>query len=639
MIRFFILFFFSLLFNSFAQKSLTPKTYNTLKNSALNFETKGDTIYNLLLNALSKKETGLDSLSNDFRRYSEKQNSRVLRAYSHLFQARMDKVNDDLTSGITNILKGIDLLDTIEQRKDLCSAYQLLAGFYTKTNNFQLASAPTLKALKIAEELNNSTLLFDAYSAIGIGYIREKKFNEAMLFYRKALGVAVKSNNDLQLTKIYTNIGIAFRNQKKWDSALFYHTKSLQLAKKINETYNIAFALNDIGVIYLNLEEYDKALNYLLQSASMREVEGEKYELGFTYNFIAECYINIAKYNECENFIRKAIQISYLSKNVRQRYESYEYMSVLNQLQNRYDSAYFYMQKYTFLKDSFQRARNNFSTDALVASYKFDEKEKEIRLLNETAKNQQLKIQKQQLYLTSIAIGIILIVIILVLIIRTRQQKSAKILLEAKLKEEAVKREADQKLQAEKERISRDLHDNVGGQLSYILYSIDGIEENDATKRLELKTSINESVRGVIQNLRETIWAINDEKLTLNDLSDKLKVYARAMFKHTSVKLNFKENIQKNVFYNSLTGLNLYRICQEILNNAFKYSQASQILIEISSSEKTTIMISDNGVGFDASNVKEGFGLNNIKKRAHEIEANVSVVAKPNEGVSITLVV
>ena len=641
MVRILSVLFLVLVFDGISQSFVFSKVYHAIKNSQLDSEVKADSIYSIFFTAISNKENDVDSLSDDFLAYAQSQNSSKLKAFSFLLKAQVDKKNDSNVEGITNLLKGINLLDSTRQRKELCAAYQQLAFMYARTSNFALASTPTLKALKIAEELKDNTLLFDSYNGIGISYIREKKFDEAKNFYRKAIAVAIKGHNMAQLTRVYTNIGIAFRNQKNWDSSMYYHNKSLQLARETKNNYNIAFALNDIGVIYLNLEEYDKGLEYLFQSAEIREREGEKWELGFTYNFIAECYLNQNKLSDGETYIRKAIAISYQSKNVRQRYESYEYMSILNQLRNQFDSAFYYLQIHTNLKDSFQRARNNFMTDALVASYQFEEKEKEIKLLNETSENQELQIQKQRLYLLSFAVGLILLIVIVTLVVKTRQQNETKLLLEAKLHEEAIKRDANEKLQKEKERISRDLHDNVGGHLSYVLYSIDDMESDDKNKREQISKNINESVRTVISNLRETIWAINKEEINLYDLFDKLKIYARSMFKNTSVKLVFFEKIEEDIALNSLLSLNLFRISQEIINNAFKHAKASELTILVSSNNGVEIMITDNGIGFkegENSN-NNSYGLSNIRSRAKESGIKINIFSEPNKGTVYTLMV
>jgi signal transduction histidine kinase len=196
-----------------------------------------------------------------------------------------------------------------------------------------------------------------------------------------------------------------------------------------------------------------------------------------------------------------------------------------------------------------------------------------------------------------------------------------------------------QNLQHDKERIARDLHDNVGGQLSYIIYSLDGINEENKEKRKEVTDSIRQSVRSVINSLRETIWAISDANIKVQDFSDKLKLFARSLFTHVNTHVNFTETINTNRELNALLGLNLYRICQEILNNAFKYANASEVRIDVlCENEKLLITITDNGIGFDASpQNKEQYGLQNIKKRADEFGITLTLETEPNKGTKYML--
>ena len=91
---------------------------------------------------------------------------------------------------------------------------------------------------------------------------------------------------------------------------------------------------------------------------------------------------------------------------------------------------------------------------------------------------------------------------------------------------------------------------------------------------------------------------------------------------------------------NSLVGLNLYRICQEIINNAFKHSKATELIVNIKSENDVTIEIMDNGVGFDLDAVsKDGFGLANIKSRASEVGISLELESKLQSGVKYKLVV
>ncbi len=197
--------------------------------------------------------------------------------------------------------------------------------------------------------------------------------------------------------------------------------------------------------------------------------------------------------------------------------------------------------------------------------------------------------------------------------------------------------EMQQKIQKEKERISRDLHDNVGGQLSYVLFSLDGISEKEIEKRKEITNNVNDSIRNVIGNLRETIWAINDEHISINDFSDKFKVYARNMFRHTGTQIEFTESIEHDRKLDSLIGLNLFRICQEIINNIFKHAEANKVMVSISSTSKFAIEINDDGKGFDCNETKGGFGLQNIATRAADAGIKVKCSSKIGEGTVYTL--
>lgn len=197
-----------------------------------------------------------------------------------------------------------------------------------------------------------------------------------------------------------------------------------------------------------------------------------------------------------------------------------------------------------------------------------------------------------------------------------------------------------QTLQKEKERISRDLHDNVGGQLSFILYSLDDLEKEDRVQRNKTVHHMREAIKNSIRNLRETIWAINDQEIFIVDFSDKLKVYVRSMFKDEKIRIEFTEHISSNTSLNALVGINLYRICQEVVNNAFKHSKATELCIAIESTTDINIRIHDNGIGFsdeESSNLK--FGLSNLKKRAQESGILFELLSIKNKGVSVSLTV
>lgn len=581
-----------------------------------------------------------DTLSKSFLKNAIASNDNYLKAKAYLIRGIVCDAKDLSIESINNLNISIKFFDENIPSKNLCFAYQLLALQYKRTGNFNLTEKYAIKALALAIQLKNNVLITNSYNFFGVNYNREKKYKKAKYFFHKVIQYRLMDNDINGLANAYLNIGISCRNLGELDSSLYYANNAVKIAIDNKNNYNIAFSYNDIGATYLLENKIDSAIKYLEKSKLIREESNDNFELSYTYGFLANAYEKIKQHDKALLYYYKSKDLSLKTNNQKQLHECYSQLSNYFLKLKKFDSAYIYQAKHALIKDSLFLIDKILSSDALIASYRFSDNEKEIKLLNETTKNQKLKIQKQKLYLVLIAIGIAFLITIVILIIRSRKQSADKLLLEFKLEQESNKRAIDDKIQQEKERISRDLHDNVGGQLSYILYSLDDIDNDDKQKRLDLSKNINETIRSVIANLRETIWAINDENITISNVSDKLKMYTRQMFKNTNTKVIFEETILNDICLNSLIGLNLFRICQEIINNTFKYAQANELKIIIKSDSKIEINISDNGKGFDIKSINlDTYGLKNIKSRADESLIAVNFNSIINKATTYSLVI
>lgn len=629
----------------FLAKAQTPTTeytqiYRKLSIYPVKDSATIDSLFKFAFIISNYQPDSAEAIANDFLKLATTNNkNNYLLAKAHVYKGIVSRDNEHLVNAIKHLNLAIKYLNKNIPSIDLCYTYQTLSGVYSQMNNAELSGKMLLLGLDMAKQLQNNVLLGNSYNALGIKYNKEKQFLKAKEMFRMSINIRKVSKDNIGLMRGYLNIGISCRNISEFDSAIYFINNALVLANKEGNEYYKSYAYSDRGATHLLMNNIDSAIVYLKLAENIRITIDEKRELASTYFYLGDCYVQKNQLQLALHYYRKAEYLYKETTNLKELYGTYEQMSIVFSKTKAFDSAYVYQKKHQRIKDSLNIINNNQSTDALIASFQFEEKEKTIQLLNSQKLTQKLTISNQKQLLTIAIGGLLFAIFIMVLIIYTRKQKLNKIMLETSLKEESLKRLETEKIQQEKERISRDLHDNVGGQLSYVLYSLDILDTDSEVKRSELKTNINQSIRNVIQNLRETIWAINEEELTINDFSDKLKVYVRAMFKNTQTKINFKEDIQHQGTFNSLVGLNLYRICQEIINNAFKYSNATELTIIISVHEKTTIFIKDNGKGFDFGEKTEGLGLANIKSRADEIGALLTISANINQGVSYTIVV
>lgn len=202
--------------------------------------------------------------------------------------------------------------------------------------------------------------------------------------------------------------------------------------------------------------------------------------------------------------------------------------------------------------------------------------------------------------------------------------------------------ELQQKVQAERERISRDLHDNVGAQLTNIASNLDivgyQIPKKDNEYIQNRIDKVSDNTRHTIQLLRDTIWAINKNSFTLEEFAQKVRSYLQKYLEDCSLKWEVNIVGDSNHRLSPTQVLNIFRIIQEAAQNTLKYAQAQQFNIQLLSQKKLIIIIKDDGIGMQnlGSEIPEGhYGLHNMAHRAKEIGAEFSI--HNSKGVCIRL--
>lgn len=216
--------------------------------------------------------------------------------------------------------------------------------------------------------------------------------------------------------------------------------------------------------------------------------------------------------------------------------------------------------------------------------------------------------------------------------------------MQVKFQEEVIKRaEAQVELKNEKERISRDLHDSIGTDLSNIIYNIEYVKYEFATNKELLaafdKLSLN--AKYTMAQLRSAIWVLNNDNITLELFLNKLNSHIYRILEDRQ-EVNYRlitNNENKNKILPVKFVLNLYRVIQESLSNTLKYAQATEVILNISlENEQLNLAFSDNGLGFNIEDAlkKETFGLKNIKKRIQELNGTFTIDSN-NSGTKISI--
>lgn len=486
-----------------------------------------------------------------------------------------------------------------------------------------------IKALKLAENQNKCDEI--VYANLQVGKMQYYLNNRSLALktFLTAEKLIDSCGIDSLRYKVYHNIGSIYSELWQLDSSLFYLKKALTILNKTENYTELTRTNAVIAALYIerrnNTTEGEK---YLIPAEKFAELSKDSLLISFVAAKRGRWYYGKKEYESALILYNKAFNIYQRRDNTNGVLYMLKAIADVKAKLKTDDIMESYG-RYISLKDSVFSKETAKKMTEYEVQYETEKKEIENNILQQELIANQAKIETRNRTIIGLVVGILLIVTLIlwrinVLNLRKKQNELIRL----------------NELQREKERISRDLHDNVGGQLSYVLYTLDGINKENSIKRKELTAAINDSVRSVISNLRETIWAINDEDISLNDFSDKLKVYTRNMFRNSPTKVIFSEDLKTDVQLKSIAGLNLYRICQEIINNAFKHANASELTISIQSNDKTNIQIADNGIGFDlGKQTSDGFGLNNIKSRAEDVGIELNMQSETGRGTTYSLVV
>ncbi|MEY3049785.1 MAG: hypothetical protein RL365_1823 [Bacteroidota bacterium] len=191
--------------------------------------------------------------------------------------------------------------------------------------------------------------------------------------------------------------------------------------------------------------------------------------------------------------------------------------------------------------------------------------------------------------------------------------------------------------EGEKKKIARELHDGIGQQLvllNLLLQNITPVPSEEGAL-----DQVKQLLQGSIQELREMAYNLLPpalEKGFLNAL-ERFAHRINATGKMT-LNLSIDDQINEDSFVN-VDRFNLYRIVQEVLNNALKHSKASEITIEIHpiKGSKINLKVIDNGIGFDTDRMSEGLGMQNMKHRMNMAGIKGSISSEKGRGVIVEL--
>lgn len=171
--------------------------------------------------------------------------------------------------------------------------------------------------------------------------------------------------------------------------------------------------------------------------------------------------------------------------------------------------------------------------------------------------------------------------------------------------------------QEQKRKIAKELHDNIGSELTVLKLKSDGEE-------------IEEKIDFILSQVRSVSHELNKGEFTYENLENRIRHYVEEIATNSNLEIEFEAYGLQDIISDEL-GRNVYRIIQELIQNTVKHANASTAYLEINhyKGESLNIMYSDNGIGMQNSTmapVKNGIGLTNIKSRVEQLQGEMKII-------------
>ncbi|WP_413534000.1 histidine kinase [Empedobacter brevis] len=630
--------------------------------------------------------------------YGERTTDLSTKGYIKYCEGWLDLNNHEDAKAVKNYIEALKFYDKAPATPivytRMTSVYNQLTGIYSRLDEYELQEKYSKLALDVALKQNDPNLIFSAY--MSIGYLYEQKFmqNEkniymrdlAEKYYTNAINTYYQNKKEMMtptdLSFVAINLANLYLNfyPKLYQNRV---TKYAELAKEIaletNQSNHFAAANGILSELALQQNDIQTAKNYLLNSivkVNQNTIPDK--------NILLSLYLSLSEIEDKQGNFKEALRYHKLYTGMYKEVYDNEQALISKRLEAQFDKE---RQQQEMIRMQLEADKKEQQLQLMHSlgiqqkqelensklSEEFQRKQLKLTRLEADKRSQELTISQQNLKLSKLEnknrkdelvnyitelnfknklnkyyiFSIIFFIVLLALLLYALKQRNKHL----KQREALYKLEIEQERQnskistltalldgqeQERARLARDLHDGLGGLLSGTKIQLTHLNEKiDEHAKKDMTKSIHQ-LDGAVDELRRVAHNLMPDLLLKYGLEEALKEYAiRMSNEHLDIDVQFLS------YTNSLDKehqLLVYRIIQELVNNAIKHAQAEQIIIQFVEDETSySITVEDDGKGFDINDTKltQSAGLHNIQSRVHFLKGQLNIQSEIDLGTSI----
>ena len=549
----------------------------------------------------------------------------------------------DINKALDYAKQSLAIRRVIGNKKDIASSLSKIGNLTNDKGLYAEAIEIQLEALKLYEELGIDAYIAQTCNNIANIYYALNNYEASINYFKRSNTIATKTGDDFTKSVAIAGIGGNYFDMKQYDSALFYFNDAKALFKTHKEYTSYARVCSNIGNIYRIKKDPKKSESCYKEAIDISQQLGDSSGYALYQNNLGFLFMDGGKLNEAEFYMTNALRISKNlgdEQNILKVYRAFITLYIKKgdlKLSEHYFALYEKMKDASFNKEAALRISE--------AQTRFDVEKKDLEIANNKIeiklKDEESK-QKTIIIFSIIGFVILFSVSIFFVYRKKKIEQQAKLDAEMAAQKEIRVRSIIETEEKERRRIAQDLHDGVGQILSAAKLNLSGLEaqinlanpnQKDAFKNaLDLIDDSVKEVRAVSHNMMPNT-------LIKLGLASAIKEFITKIGNVPNLKIDLEiVGLDKRIDENIETVL--YRVIQEVVANIIKHAKATEISLQLIKHEKElSIIVEDNGVGFDTTKINtfEGIGLKNIISRIEFINGTVNFDSTIGHGTTVII--
>lgn len=515
---------------------------------------------------------------------------------------------------------------------------------YRDMADFENAIKYCLEGKKIMESHSGKQALTEMNDALSALYEARPDHGKAIEYSNAAIKTARQLQNKTLLAQCLINGSMPMLATRQLETAYAWLEEARQIGVDSKDTRIESYAILNLADYYLKKEDFAKMRNTCLQSLAMQKNIGTEDGESPMLRGIALSYLLEKNYKEARNYTSQALTIDRRLNLAREQAAALKLLAQIEFASGNPLQGYRLSESSDSVTEKIIQDILSEKSANLEKKYETEKKEGRIKELETQQKIHQLSI-RQKNTLNYVLIGSAFFLIALIILIRRnnlqkqklQQQRINELETEKRLTAtEAVLKGEEQ----ERTRLARELHDGLGGMLSGIKYSFKTMQGNliMTPENVQAFERSMDMLDSSIKEMRRVAHNMMPEALVKFGLDAAIRDFCNDVTKSGALQVTYISYGLENTTIDQTMAITIYRIVQELLNNAIKHASAQTAIVQLMRADgQLTVTVEDNGKGFDTKILQkqEGIGYNNIRSRIEFLKGQINIQSDTGKGTSV----